>query len=202
MSKSFTFRYFLTTFFALSIMLMAMPSWSDEDVNERIDTLEQELLELKKLLKAQSEAQEATLEKLEVQKQAVQHIEQKTSGVSDTYVGGYGEINYLNYDGSTADEFDMQRFILFLGHKFDDKTRLYSEIEFEHAQVKGGESGGEVAIEQAYIEHALGEGINFRAGMQIIPIGLLNEYHEPPVFYGVERNEIETRIIPSTWREI
>ena len=202
MPKTITLHNCLTVLILMSILLFAGSSWGDEDVNKRIEKLEQELLELKELLKAQAEFQEETLEKLEVQKQAVRHIEQKTSGVSDTYVGGYGEINYLNYDGSTADEFDMQRFILFLGHKFSDKTRLFSEIEFEHAQVKGGESGGEVAMEQAYIEHTLREGLNFRAGLQIVPIGLLNEYHEPPIFYGVERNEIETRIIPSTWIEI
>jgi hypothetical protein len=57
-------------------------------------------------------------------------------------------------------------------------------------------------MEQAYIEHTLKNGLNFRAGLQIVPIGLINEYHEPPVFYGMERNNVETKIIPSTWREI
>ena len=96
----------------------------------------------------------------------------------------------------------MQRFIVFLGHSFSDKTRMFSEIEFEHAQVKGGEDGGEVAMEQAYIEHTIKPGLNLKAGLQIVPLGLINEYHEPPVFYGMERNNIETKIIPSTWREI
>ena len=103
MPKTITLHNCLTVLILMSILLFAGSSWGDEDVNKRIEKLEQELLELKELLKAQAEFQEETLEKLEVQKQAVRHIEQKTSGVSDTYVGGYGEINYLNYDGSTAD---------------------------------------------------------------------------------------------------
>lgn len=153
--------------------------FADDGVEERIESLEQELSELRSVMDRQS-----------------------TSG-SSTSIGGYGEINYNNHENdSKRDEFDVQRFILFVGHQFSDRTRMMSEIEFEHAQVKGGESGGEVAMEQAYIEHSLKPGLNLRAGLQIVPIGLINEYHEPPVFWGTERNEIETRIIPSTWREI
>jgi len=44
-------------------------------------------------------------------------------------------------------------------------------------------------------------GPTIRGGLFLIPLGLLNENHEPPVFYGVNRNEVETRIIPTTWRE-
>lgn len=122
-----------------------------------------------------------------------------------TSLGGYGEINYNNYkDGDKRDEFDLQRFILFIGHRFSERTRLYSEIEFEHAFVEGGEDSGEIALEQAYIEHRLSDtaNANLRAGLFLLPIGFMNEHHEPPVYYGVERNEVESRIIPTTWREI
>ncbi|MDA0361155.1 MAG: porin [Proteobacteria bacterium] len=170
------------------VLLVAKPTWAQEDLNERIRALEEELMDLRDMVNAQ--------------KETVRTIEQKTAGTGDTSIGGYGELNYANFDGDKKDEFDVQRFIMFLGHKFSDRTRMMSEIEFEHAQVKGGESGGEVAMEQAYIEHTLKNGLNFRAGLQIVPIGLINEYHEPPVFYGMERNNIETKIIPSTWREI
>ena len=170
------------------VLLVAKPTWAQEDLNERIRALEEELMDLRDMVNAQ--------------KETVRTIEQKTAGTGDTSIGGYGELNYANFDGDKKDEFDVQRFILFLGHKFSDRTRMMSEIEFEHAQVKGGEDGGEVAMEQAYIEHTLKNGLNFRAGLQIVPIGLINEYHEPPIFYGMERNNIETKIIPSTWREI
>ena len=171
-----------------AVLLVATPTWAQEDVNERIRALEEELMDLR--------------DTVESQKETVRTIEQKTAGTGDTSIGGYGELNWANFDGDKKDEFDVQRFIMFLGHKFSDRTRMMSEIEFEHAQVKGGESGGEVAMEQAYIEHTLKNGLNFRAGLQIVPIGLINEYHEPPVFYGMERNNVETKIIPSTWREI
>ena len=187
---------------AAVVLVTAQPSWADDDVNQRIDTLEKELLELKALLKDQAAAQVETLEAIDSQAQLVKSIEQKTSGTKDTYIGGYGELNWANFDGDKKDEFDVQRFIVFLGHSFSDKTRMFSEIEFEHAQVKGGEDGGEVAMEQAYIEHTIKPGLNLKAGLQIVPLGLINEYHEPPVFYGMERNNIETKIIPSTWREI
>ncbi len=122
-----------------------------------------------------------------------------------TSLGGYGEINYNNYkDGDKRDEFDLQRFILFIGHRFSERTRLYSEIEFEHAFVEGGEDSGEVAMEQAYIEQRLTDtgSANLLAGLFLLPIGFMNEHHEPPVYYGVERNEVESLIIPTTWREI
>ena len=127
-------------------------------------------------------------------------------GYRNTTLGGYGEINYNNYkDGSRRDEFDLQRFILFVGHKFNDRTRLFSEIEFEHAVIEGGDSkSGEVAMEQAFIEYDLTQTgtAALRSGLMLLPVGILNEYHEPPTFYGVERNEVESRILPTTWREL
>jgi len=171
-----------------AVLLVAKPTWAQEDVSERIQALEEELMDLR--------------DSVDAQKDSVRSIQQKTVGIGDTSIGGYGELNWANFDGTKKDEFDVQRFIMFLGHKFSDRTRMMSEIEFEHAQVKGGESGGEVAMEQAYIEHTMPNGLNFQAGLHIVPIGLINEYHEPPVFYGMERNNIETKIIPSTWREI
>jgi len=127
-------------------------------------------------------------------------------GYRNTTLGGYGEINYNNYkDSSVRDEFDLQRFVLFVGHKFNDRTRLFSEIEFEHSFTKGGDSkSGEVAMEQAFIEYDFVDtgAASLRSGLMLLPVGIINEYHEPPTFYGVERNEVESRIIPSTWREI
>lgn len=124
----------------------------------------------------------------------------------NTTLGGYGEINYNNYkDGSVGDEFDLQRFVLFIGHKFNDRTRLFSEIEYEHALTgKGVAAQGEVAMEQAFIEYDLTQTgtASLRSGLMLLPIGIVNEYHESPTYYGVERNEVETRIIPTSWREL
>ena len=37
-------------------------------------------------------------------------------------------------------------------------------------------------------------------GWSLIPVGLVNEFHEPTVFLGAERAVTEQRIIPTTWR--
>ncbi|WP_225008087.1 porin [Novosphingobium percolationis] len=120
---------------------------------------------------------------------------------SDTTIGGYGEISYNGYvKGSSRNQADLKRLVLFVGHRFSDKLSFTSEIEVEHAVASAGDEG-EVAIEQAYLDYAFNPALNLKAGLFLMPFGFLNRSHEPPVFYGVERNEVETRIIPSTWRE-
>jgi len=114
---------------------------------------------------------------------------------------GYGELNYSrpseDHSETTA---DVGRFVIGAGYRFDDRTRFASEIEIEHA-ISSAEDEGEVEIEQAYIEHAIGSSMYAKAGLVLIPSGLLNEYHEPTRYYGVFRNFVETLIIPTTWRE-
>lgn len=122
-----------------------------------------------------------------------------------TTLGGYGE---LHYNGGSTDEIDFHRFVLFAGHRFNDWLRLQSELEIEHAD---DEKNGAVELEQAFLEAdltsafgwRLGENDrhNLRAGLFLVPVGILNETHEPPTFYGVERNNVESQIIPTTWRE-
>ena len=118
----------------------------------------------------------------------------------DTVITSYGEINYNRpRDGKNA-QTDLRRFVLGVQHRFDDKTKLVTEIEVEHA-IASADDSGEVEIEQAYVERQLSPAWALRAGLFLMPIGLLNENHEPTAFYGVERNFVETAIIPSTWRE-
>ena len=114
---------------------------------------------------------------------------------------GYGELNYTRpTDDPAQARADLARFVLGAGYRFDERTRLQSEIEIEHA-VSSASDPGEVEIEQAYIERELGAEVRARAGLFLIPSGLLNENHEPTRYYGVFRNAVETAIIPSTWRE-
>ena len=118
-----------------------------------------------------------------------------------TVLTSYGEINYnrptRQSQNATA---DLRRFVLGYQHRFDEKTKVVAELEVEHA-VSSASDAGEVAIEQAYVERLLTPVWSLRAGLFLIPAGLLNENHEPTAFYGVERNFVETAIIPSTWRE-
>jgi hypothetical protein len=120
---------------------------------------------------------------------------------SDTVVGGYGEIQFSHFskDGS-KDSADLRRFVLGVTHRFDDATELVTELEVEHA-VTSKDDKGEVEVEQAYIQRRLSSTWSLRGGLFLVPAGLLNEHHEPTAYYGVERNAVETAIIPSTWRE-
>ena len=114
---------------------------------------------------------------------------------------GYGEIDYLRPLTHPAQATaDLRRFVFGLQVRFDERTRFVSEVEIEHAIVSS-EDPGELELEQAYVERRFGATWSGRAGLVLVPVGLLNENHEPTAYHGVERNLVETRIIPSTWRE-
>lgn len=117
-------------------------------------------------------------------------------------IGGYGEAFYRkdvsDKTRSDRDTTDYLRFVLYTGYKFTDRIILNAELEFEHASTS---TGGSVSVEFAYIDFLMWKWANFRAGMLLAPLGIVNELHEPVFFNGVERPEVERRIIPSTWRE-
>jgi hypothetical protein len=125
-------------------------------------------------------------------------------------IGGYGETIYQNFSGARQDGspsnltpiVDVARAVLYFGYKFDDHFVFNSEIEFEHA-VTASDKGGEAEVEFAYMDWmSRSKAFNLRAGLMLIPVGLINQLHEPPVFLGSLRPDVETIILPSTWREI
>ncbi len=127
----------------------------------------------------------------------------QSSWADKTTIGGYGELHYnnINNDGiADKNEIDFHRFVLFFGHEFTDRLRFFSELELEHALAGDGKKG-EVELEQAYIEYDIRDNLQTKGGVFLMPVGILNETHEPATFYGVERNDVETIIIPSTWWE-
>ena len=114
---------------------------------------------------------------------------------------GYGELDYSRpSDDPSQTTFDLARFVIGMGYRFDERTRLLSEVEIEHA-VSSASDPGEVEVEQAYIERELNADWRAQLGLFLIPSGLINENHEPTRYYGVFRNFVETAIIPTTWRE-
>ncbi len=115
-----------------------------------------------------------------------------------TRIGGYGELHYNHLD--SKQEIDFHRFVLFFNHDFNDNIHFVSEVELEHA-IAGDGQEGEIELEQAYLNFSLGEQTASRAGLFLMPVGILNQTHEPNTFYGVERNPVETNIIPTTWWE-
>lgn len=120
-------------------------------------------------------------------------------------IGGYGEFNLdvpvADKDGEKAN-FDFLRFVLYVGYKYNDWIVLNSEIEFEHATSEStvSASDGSVSIEFATLDFLLHPMANARAGLILVPVGFLNEIHEPPFFLGNARPEVERQILPSTWR--
>jgi hypothetical protein len=112
-------------------------------------------------------------------------------------IGGYGEVHYnqpINKGIKDLGIVDVHRMVMFLGYNFSRKTQFVSEIEFEYAK--------ELWVEQMFLQHKINNYINFRAGLLLIPMGIINEYHEPTTFNGVERPIIDNKIAPTTWREI
>ncbi|MDP3312605.1 hypothetical protein [Lutibacter sp.] len=109
-------------------------------------------------------------------------------------IGGYAQIDYNEPDGSKVGKLDVHRLVLLLGYKFNDKVSFVTEIEYEHVI--------ELYVEQAYINYKAADNINVMAGLMLVPMGIINEYHEPTTFYGVERPNVDNYIVPTTWREI
>lgn len=125
-----------------------------------------------------------------------------TEGETRLPVAGYMEAHF-NKDAGQPGRGDFHRFVLLFGHSFSDRIKFWSEFELEHALVEsGGEELGEIALEQAYLDFLVKPWLNFRGGLLLSPVGIVNERHEPPSFNGVERPFVETLIIPTTWREI
>ncbi|MBN8705535.1 MAG: hypothetical protein J0L62_06640 [Bacteroidetes bacterium] len=132
-----------------------------------------------------------------------------------TTIGGYGELHFNKPTvtpgkiSSSAREgvLDFHRFVLFAGHNFNDWISFKSELEIEHTLLEDSNDGsgsgapGELALEQAYIDLAFRKEIGVRAGILMVPVGIINEEHEPSTFHGVERPNVDRYIIPSTWRE-
>src|SRR5215469_14749980 len=114
---------------------------------------------------------------------------------------GYGEVYYTHPTSEPErSQMDLARAVIGVGYRFDERTEFNSEYEVEHA-VSSASDVGEFEVEQFYIDRRLNDAVTMRAGLFLMPFGFINEHHEPTNFYGVQRNFVETLIIPSTWRE-
>ncbi|GAA4107187.1 FlxA-like family protein [Aquimarina addita] len=131
---------------------------------------------------------------LDPQKQinSAQRILSGNYGKSVT-VGAYGEVLYNQPEGNNG-ELDIQRLVLLFGYRFNDQVQFVTEIEFEHVN--------QVFVEQAFVNYNVADNVNLRGGLMLVPMGIINEFHEPTTFNGVERPMVDRVIIPSTWREI
>lgn len=220
----------LVTFLLLLIAAIALPAAAQEqptidqlqaqirELQAKVDSLQQnvsspELDEIRRqidILTREIEAlrtQQQTPATADKQQfglgEAASKVYRTNQGVS---LGGYGEFVYENYaktrdDGAASgksDQLDALRAILYAGYKFNDRVIFNSEIEVEHGSTG---AGGEVSLEFGYLDFMIRPEFNVRAGMMLMPSGLVNELHEPTAFLGAKRPDVERTIIPSTWRE-
>ena len=140
---------------------------------------------------AQTVSQDTTLTKNK-QQNAAQNILNGTASKGIT-IGGYAQIDYNQPEGANG-KMDVHRMVMLLGYKFNDKVQFVTEIEYEHVK--------EVYIEQAFLNYSLNDNLNIRGGLMLVPMGIVNEYHEPTTYNGVERPNVDKSIVPTTWREI
>jgi hypothetical protein len=172
------------------------PQQELDELRRRIDVLAQEI-ERMRSGEAEEELTEDQRRALGLAPSAAAAY-RKEQGLS---FAGYGEMLYEDYASTLEDgtsdprsaQLDFLRLILYSGYRFNDRFIFNSEIELEHAN--------EISVEFAYLDYRLNEQVTLRGGMLLLPMGLVNEFHEPTVFLGARRPETETRILPSTWRE-
>jgi len=163
-----------------------------EDLEEKVDILAEEVGRLESIFAVPEELALVSYHGLGP---AASKVCKKEGGLS---IGGYGENRIRTFHNTDDDDrdnvYDQLRAVLYVGYKFNESWVLNSEIEYEH----GGE---EVGVEFLTIDYLWRNELNFRAGNLLVPMGFINEIHEPNFFFGAERPEVERLILPSTWHE-
>jgi hypothetical protein len=183
---------------ALAIAFGAAPALG-QTVEQKLQILQQEIDELK----AQARKSAAPAPQTSTYTSDTSSMLDRSAALASggTNIVGYGEGGYSKFRESGNATADLARFVFGFNHRFDERLTFHSEVEIEHAVVSAQDKG-ETEIEQAWVNYKLNDTVNFKGGLFLIPIGILNETHEPPTYYGVQRNQVETRIIPTTWREL
>lgn len=179
----------------------------NEDARDaRIANLEeiiQQLADEVQALKAEQATEKK--ERIAIQEEIAEQTSalEKSTHSKDAYdlggfeVSGYGEIHANMNQGDDGDQIDIHRFVLDFKYDFSDWITFRSELEVEHAFIS--DDDGEISLEQFYVDFMLNDKLNVRAGRALAPIGIINQHHEPTLFNGVERPNVDKYIIPTTW---
>ena len=173
-----------------------------EEFNRKLETLTREL-EAQRTGSVQPAAPEKGAFGMA---QAASKVYESRGGLS---IGGYGEFLYQAQEGRLQDgtrsvggkSLDALRLVLYTGYKFSDRIVLNTEVEFEHGGYSDASPEGEAKVEFAYLDFLIAKGFNVRAGQLLLPVGFINEAHEPPAFLGSRRPLVEQTLIPTTWHE-
>jgi len=181
-----------------------------EELARKFEALERQNAALQEKVAKLEAAQTPQSSKVQQQAQSVEQGPQwgqaaaraSPAGESSTTVGSYGEIGYSRPTKAPEKaNVSVGRAVIFVGHRFDAATKMVGEFEWENA-ITSGQDSGEAEVEQLYVEHDFKIGVSGTAGLYLMPAGLINQNHEPTAYYGVFRPDVDTKIIPSTWREV
>jgi hypothetical protein len=185
---------------ALAAAFAATPVFAQQQptVDQKLQILEQEIDDLK--ARMQETAPPPSPSQLSGEYASMLDRAEALKNGATNFVG-YGEAAYEKFRESGNATADLTRLVVGINHRFNDRLTFQSEVEWEHAVVSS-EDQGETEIEQAWLNYKVSDAVNVKGGLFLIPLGIINETHEPPTYYGVFRNEVETRIIPTTWREL
>jgi hypothetical protein len=122
-----------------------------------------------------------------------------------TRISGYGELDYIfrkdNGNGNGGNTLDPHRIVLNVTSQLADWIDFNSELEWEHGGSDGG-ADGSISVEQAYLTFKLNPAFNVKTGVMLMPMGAINQNHEPANFYSSDRPALDTYLIPSTWQEM
>lgn len=184
-----------------------------EQLAKKLEAVERQNADLMQKIQRLEGEQSKQATQVQQQAQAVQKVQETATATATaatarsaeeptTVMTGYGEIGYTRPSKSAKDaNVDVSRAVLGFQHRFDPKTKVIAEFEWEHAITSSGDKG-EAAVEQLWVEREFGPGLRGRAGLFLMPVGLINQNHEPTAYYGVFRPAVDTKIVPSTWREV
>lgn len=192
------FEVLMAALFLILTLLFAISASADEALEERVDVLAEEIARLREQMSI-PETDEG-LSPAFGMGPAASRVYGQNHGLA---VGGYGEFYFEDtIDGNNTA--DMYRFITYIGYKFSERIVMNTELEFEHGTTSGNHAGdgGSVSVEFAYLDFLLHQNFNIRTGNLLVPMGFVNQLHEPPYYRGNFRPAIERAIIPSTWREL
>jgi hypothetical protein len=192
---------------AAACLALAVAASAQESVDQRLDRIERENRELRaRLDRIDASAGAASSASSAGGAQEPPPGFRKVYAIDDGFsFAGYGEMLFTQNSGGT-DVADALRAVLYTGYRFDEHWLFHAELEFEHGSTSESSgttsSGGEVSVEFGYLEYLANEHFSIRTGLVLVPMGLVNELHEPTAYLPAVRAETETRILPTTWREL
>ena len=171
-------KYTLAPLALIAATGFVTPAQAADDQQDTIRQLEQRIQQLEDTLNSRMEMMADAID-----------AQQQASALSKVHFGGYGELNYQNLsaDGVDDKQLDFRRWILFVGYDFSDRVHFHSEFEVEHTVVPGSDGEVAVELEQAFLQFDLSDTQQLKTGIQLVPVGIVNETHEPTTYYGVDR---------------